>query len=468
MRTPRFPLSILIAGMLVLLSLAGCDRLKSAATDAPAAAAPAAAPAAPAAATPAAVPPAVDGWPPPDKVERDGPDAELMVQIGDIDNFGFGFPDGFDLFTGRSTPVHSYPFKPGESDASGTDRIMVPSGFKSASGDGYTGSTARPDNDPRPLRVAFDLDGIEVKRAALQLFADDFQAPVWGTVFRVWINGTEVPTVATTLNALNQTGPIGKLVTVELLPEQLGLLREGKLELRIDDPSHDVADGYALDFVRILINPKPWRYTGTVHGIAIDEQSGAPLDGVLVSASNTVQMTTGADGNFTLSGVPAGLAVVSGSHPDYQVATEAADLVAGDDVRVVLRLKAAQKTSAGLHEQLDRVGKVDLYGVYFDTDKDSLKPESDAVLDQVLDLLKQYPQLRLVIAGHTDAQGSDAHNINLSNRRAQSVVAWLVAHGIASERLQAEGHGESQPVASNDSEEGRALNRRVELRKADG
>lgn len=462
---PRFQVPVFFACLLLMLALPACDRLKPAAATAPAATAPASAPAAPVA---AAAAPAAGTWPAPDKIERDGPDAELMVQIGDIDNFGFGFPDGFDLFTGRSTPVHSYPFKPSETDASGTDRIMVPSGFKSASGDGYTASTSRPDNDPRPLRVAFDLGGIEVKRAALQLFVDDFQARVWGASYRVWINGTEVPVVATTLNALDQTGPIGKLVTVELLPEQLALLREGKFELKIDDPSHDVADGFALDFVRILINPKPWRYTGTVHGIAIDEQSGSPLAGVLVSASNTAQMTTGADGNFRLSGVPAGLAVVSGSHPDYQAATESADLVSGDDVRVVLRLKASEKTSAGLHEQLDRIGKVDLYGVYFDTDKDSLKPESDAVLNQVLELLQQHAQLRLVIAGHTDAQGSDDHNRDLSNRRAQAVVAWLVGHGIAADRLQAEGHGESRPVASNDSAEGRALNRRVELRKADG
>lgn len=449
-----------------LLALSACKPGQSSVTPAQPAAAPAVSAAS--AATPAASPTPADAWPKPDKVVRDGPDAELMVQIGDVDNFGFGFPEGFDLFTGRSTPVHSYPFKPGDKDASGTDRILVPSGFKGASGDGYTSSTSRPDNTPRPLRVAFDLDGIEVKRAALQLFADDFQAPVWGTVFRVWINGTEVPTVATTLNALSQTGPIGKLVTIELLPEQLNLLREGKFELKIDDPNHDVADGFALDFARILINPKPWRYTGVVNGIAIDEQSGAPLEGVLVSASNTVQMTTGKDGNFTLSGVPAGVAVVSGSHPDYQTDTESTDLVAGDTVRVVLRLKAAENTSTGMHEQLDRIGKIDLYGVYFDTDKDSLKPESDAVLNQVLGLLKQYPQLHLVIAGHTDAQGSDEHNLDLSNRRAQSVVAWLVGHGIAADRLQAEGHGESQPVASNDTPEGRALNRRVELRKADG
>ncbi|MBK9668645.1 MAG: hypothetical protein IPO74_01125 [Thermomonas sp.] len=94
--------------------------------------------------------------------------------------------------------------------------------------------------------MAFDLGAVRLQRAALQLFVDDFQAPVWGTRYRVHLNGREVPLAAMTLNALDQTGPIGKLVTIELLPEHLALLREGKFELAIDDPEHDVADGFAL------------------------------------------------------------------------------------------------------------------------------------------------------------------------------------------------------------------------------
>ena len=72
------------------------------------------------------------------------------------------------------------------------------------------------------------------------------------------------------------------------------------------------------------------------------------------------------------------------------------------------------------------------------------------------------------VAGHTDAAASDAHNRELSERRAQAVVAWLVEEGVDAARLQAEGHGESRPVAGNDSAEGRALNRRVEIRDASG
>ena len=410
--------------------------------------------------------PAEAAWPAPDKVERDGPDAELMVQVGDLDNFGFGFPKDFDPFTGKSTPVHPYPFQPGEKDAAGTDRIMVVSGHASAGGDGYTSETSRPGNLPQALRVAYDMYGIELKRAAVQLFVDDFQAPVWNTRYRVRINGGEVPMLETTLNALDQTGPIGKLITVELLPEQLPLLRDGKLEISIDDPEHDVADGFALDFARLLVNPKPWRYVGTIRGVAFDKATGEPLAGVLVSAGNTRQATTAEDGGFVLERVPAGLAVVSGSHPDYLPDTESADLVSGESVDVRLELEPNGKTSDSLGEQLDKLGKIDLYGIYFDIDKDSLKAESGEVLEQVLALLEARPQLRLVVAGHTDAEGADAHNLDLSNRRAGSVVAWLVEHGIDGARLQAEGHGESRPVAGNDSAEGRALNRRVELRDA--
>lgn len=403
-------------------------------------------------------------WPAPDQVQRDGPDAELMVRIGDMDNFGFGFADGFDPLTGKSTPPHPFPFQPGQADARGTDRIMVVSGHAAANGDGYTYESARPGNLPQSLRVAFELEGVQVTRAALQLFVDDFQATRFGTRYQARINGSNVPLLETTLNALDQTGPIGKLVTIELLEEQLPLLRAGRLEVAIDDPDHDVADGFALDFARLLINPKPWRYAGTIRGVAVDKVTGAPLADVLVSAGNTRQATTGGDGSFILTGVPAGLAVVSGSHPDYLPATETADLEAEQQAQVRLELEPSARTRGSIGAQLDKLGHVDLYGIYFDTDQATLKATSTEVLDQVKALLQSRPQLRLVVAGHTDAEGGNEHNLALSRRRAAAVAAWLTEHGIDGGRLQAEGHGESRPVANNGTSEGRALNRRVEIR----
>lgn len=106
---------------------------------------------------------------------------------------------------------------------------------------------------------------------------------------------------------------------------------------------------------------------------------------------------------------------------------------------------------------------VALYGVLFDFNKASLKPESDAILTRVAKLLAAQPALKLEVQGHTDSVGSDDYNQKLSEARAASVVAWLGAHGVAAGRLTSKGYGETRPVASNDNDDGRAKNRRVEI-----
>jgi OOP family OmpA-OmpF porin len=405
-------------------------------------------------------------WPEPRHLERDGPDADLVVRLGDIDNLGFGWPEQFDPFTGRSTPAHDFPWEPGPNDPPGTDRIMVISGWKGADGDGYADSSQRPANAVQPLRFEFDPAGVEIRSAALQLFVDDFQAPVWNHRFEVRIDERAAPDLALAFNALNQTGPVGKLVTLQLLPEFLPLLQDGRLEIAVDDAGTDAAEGFAFDFARLLINPKPWRYTGTVRGIAVRESDGEPLAGVLVSVGNVRQATTGADGRFELAGVPAGLVVAQGAHPEYLSDTEVADLEVDAELDVRLELAQSPDNSDALAKRLEREGSVDLYGLYFDTDQATLKPESEATLQQVRELLEARPALQLVVAGHTDAEGSEAHNQSLSERRAAAVVAWLVERGVDSARLQSRGHGETRPVADNDRVEGRALNRRVEIRDA--
>ncbi len=156
-------------------------------------------------------------WLEPQREVRGGDEADLVVRVGDIDNFGFGWPSGFDPFSGRSTPRHRFPFDPGENDPPGTDRIMVVSGHRSARGDGYTATTRRPANAPQPLQLVFDPAGLTIRAAALQLFLDDFQAPSFGTRFQVTLDGRPAPDIAAVVNELRQTGPIGKLVTVQLL-----------------------------------------------------------------------------------------------------------------------------------------------------------------------------------------------------------------------------------------------------------
>jgi outer membrane protein OmpA-like peptidoglycan-associated protein len=112
---------------------------------------------------------------------------------------------------------------------------------------------------------------------------------------------------------------------------------------------------------------------------------------------------------------------------------------------------------------LKATGHVQVY-INFVTDSAQLQPSSAPVLDELATTLKAIPDLKVDLIGHTDAVGSDAHNQDLSKRRAASVYLWLVQHGIARDRLQSEGRGFLEPIATNETADGRALNRRVEVK----
>jgi len=117
-----------------------------------------------------------------------------------------------------------------------------------------------------------------------------------------------------------------------------------------------------------------------------------------------------------------------------------------------------------LQADLEAKGRVALYGLYFDFDQASMRADSAPQLEEIAKLLKASPHLKVLVVGHSDGQGALAYNRELSQRRAQSIVTALSGqYGIAVERLTAVGVGMAAPLASNRSEEGRALNRRVEL-----
>lgn len=109
-------------------------------------------------------------------------------------------------------------------------------------------------------------------------------------------------------------------------------------------------------------------------------------------------------------------------------------------------------------------GHVALYGIYFDTDSATVKPELDRALQEIAALLKREQGLRVYIVGHTDTQGGYDYNMSLSARRSRAVSEVLAArYGISADRLHSAGVGFLSPVASNANDEGRAKNRRVEL-----
>lgn len=116
---------------------------------------------------------------------------------------------------------------------------------------------------------------------------------------------------------------------------------------------------------------------------------------------------------------------------------------------------------------VDKDGCWSFHGVLFDFDSDRIKPGYNPAIENAVEVLKLNPGLTIEIEGHTDSYGTDAYNLKLSDRRANAVRNELIRRGVDPKRMTTVGYGESQPVASNDTEEGRAYNRRVVYKRTD-
>lgn len=135
----------------------------------------------------------------------------------------------------------------------------------------------------------------------------------------------------------------------------------------------------------------------------------------------------------------------------------------------ILKTKAIEITSQlikadDMKLSLDENGMIALY-INYDTNKTEIKPESRPILDEIFKLLTEHPKLKISIEGHTDNTGDKQYNIQLSELRAKSILDYLVNKGVSSTRLKSKGFGDTKPIKENNTEENKALNRRVELRK---
>lgn len=267
------------------------------------------------------------------EVVRSSSEAAIIVRHGDIDNMGFGWPEGFDLFSGESTPSHSYPWEINPADATGTDRIMVVSSYGvvplPCGSDGYTSNTSRPENQPQQIQIQLPVMDIQVQKALLQIFVDDFQPTVWCGQYEVTINGMRVPELEQIINSLNQTGPVGKLITFQLPDYILSSLKNSRsLSLFFDDTTTGAGDGFAFDFFRILFNPKDvGQKIGSVMGTVYDAKTSRTIANAKVSVNEMMETTSNADGFFELFNVPAGLAAVTAVATGYEPKTETVDVV---------------------------------------------------------------------------------------------------------------------------------------------
>lgn len=180
-------------------------------------------------------------------------------------------------------------------------------------------------------------------------------------------------------------------------------------------------------------------------GAVIGSTGGAVIGGVI--GNNT------GDGNTALGAIIGG--VVGG----------AAGAIIGD--RMDKQVKEIEEEIPGA--EVERVGEGinvtfdEKSGVYFDTEKYNINAKSQATLNKLADIFKEYPDSNILVEGHTDNTGSESYNLTLSKNRAQAVTNYLVNNGLSSGRFETKWYGESQPKYDNSTTEGRAKNRRVEL-----
>ena len=197
-------------------------------------------------------------------------------------------------------------------------------------------------------------------------------------------------------------------------------------------------------------------------GTVTDEATKQPLEATIDVVDNVLNQiiasfrANGQSGRYLVSlpsGVNYGIVV---RQEGYLFHSENFDVPAGAAYSEVVKDVALKKLDLGV--------KVVLNNIFFDFDKATLRPESTAELERLQKLLAETPALRLEISGHTDNVGKADYNKDLSQRRANAVVDYLIQHGVAAGRLTFAGYGDTQPVESNSTKLGRQLNRRTEFK----
>lgn len=180
-------------------------------------------------------------------------------------------------------------------------------------------------------------------------------------------------------------------------------------------------------------------------GTVIGSTGGAVIGGVI--GNNT------GDGNTALGAIIGG--VVGGAAGAYignrmdEQAQEIEQEIPGAEV---------ERVGEGINVTFDESS-----GVYFGSEQFDINQRSEEVLDKLADIFKEYPNTNILVEGHTDSQGADAYNLTLSKNRAQAVTNYLINDGVSKGRLTTNWYGEAQPKYDNETAEGRAKNRRVEI-----
>ena len=243
---------------------------------------------------------------------------------------------------------------------------------------------------------------------------------------------------------------------ITYMGEEKGVVTQGEDQL-LAYIAKPVSESVSEEAVEIQITP-----ITLLKGFVYDDYTKEPLSADVVMVDNDLQQEVAVfrsnprTGRFMIQ-LPAGHNyAITVRRSGYLFHSENFDIPATAQYQEVSREFPLKNVSVG--------SRVVLRNIFFEFDKDDLLPQSFVELDRLYKLLMDAPGIKIEISGHTDNKGSASYNQKLSERRARSVVNYLVAKGIPIERLTFAGYGMTQPIASNDTDEGRALNRRTEFK----
>lgn len=320
-----------------------------------------------------------------------------------------------------------------------------------------------PDLDADDDGINDDVDACKMEPETVNSYKDTDGCPdaVGGLTATTTVDGKSVP------GAITLTGPAGAQTgtgSIQVAKADPGSSWSGKgtYKCYAGEASTSAKEGDTT--LEIALKP----VLDAKAAIEVVDKKGKPVDGA------TVKWDVAAGGGCVPGGAPASLAggkgeqaIGAGKHRVFITAKEMTnytgefDFTAGQTTNIRVELDTTKiKLEAKQIVILDKV--------YFETNKDIIKPESFKLLDEVASVIMANPQVgRVEVSGHTDSDGKDADNLDLSQRRADSVKRYLEGKGVATERLIAKGYGETKPIDSNKSAKGKANNRRVEFNLVD-
>lgn len=258
--------------------------------------------------------------------------------------------------------------------------------------------------------------------------------------------------------SVNSTGFGGRdLFMISFIAEEK---KENTIDTKKDEISENKKEEKVIKQIETKTNPEP-RLT-ILKGVISDELSKKPLDAsieIIDNEQNKIIYTfnsNSSSGKY-LTSLPAG--------KNYGIAVKKEGYLFHSENFNVLDSAAFQTIIKDIDLKKIQVGStIVLKNIFYDFDKATLRQESTYELERLLKLLVEMPNLKIEISSHTDSKGANDYNFKLSDSRAKSVVDYLISKGISKDRLVSKGYGEEKPISTNDTEEGRQLNRRTEFK----